>query len=258
MRPPDSPPVHVENLTLAFGDKVIQRGITFTVKRGDIFIIMGGSGSGKTTLLKHIVGLIRPAAGRVWIGSESLWDQGEERRFEILRRFGILYQTGALWSSMTLGENIALPLESFTRLGREEIREVVALKLSLVGLAGCEDYYPAQLSGGMKKRAGRARAMALDPEILFFDEPSSGLDPINARRLDDLILELRGSLGATVVVVTHELASILGIGDDSVFLDAESQTPLAAGRPRDLLDNTTDRRVRAFLTREADLNREPS
>jgi phospholipid/cholesterol/gamma-HCH transport system ATP-binding protein len=254
--PPSPPPVRVENLTMAYGEQIIQRNLTFSVRRGDIFIIMGGNGSGKSTLLKHLVGLIRPAGGRIRLGPDSLWDADEDKHLDILRRFGILYQGGALWSSLTLGENIALALESGRRLEPGEIRELVSLKLALVGLAGCEDYYPAELSGGMKKRAGLARALALDPEILFFDEPSSGLDPVNARRMDDLILELRDSLGATFVVVTHELASLLAIGDDSIFLDAQSRSALASGRPRDLLDNTRDPRVRSFLNREPALNPE--
>jgi phospholipid/cholesterol/gamma-HCH transport system ATP-binding protein len=241
---------------MAYGEQIIQRNLTFSVRRGDIFIIMGGNGSGKSTLLKHLVGLIRPAGGRIRLGPDSLWDADEDKHLDILRRFGILYQGGALWSSLTLGENIALALESGRRLEPGEIRELVSLKLALVGLAGCEDYYPAELSGGMKKRAGLARALALDPEILFFDEPSSGLDPVNARRMDDLILELRDSLGATFVVVTHELASLLAIGDDSIFLDAQSRSALASGRPRDLLDNTRDPRVRSFLNREPALNPE--
>jgi phospholipid/cholesterol/gamma-HCH transport system ATP-binding protein len=166
-----------------------------------------------------------------------------------MRRFGLLFQSGALWSSMTLAENVALPLEEYTDLSSEEVRERVSLKLALVGLAGFEGYYPSEISGGMKKRAGLARAMALDPDILFFDEPSAGLDPISAHLLDDLILELRDSLGATVVVVTHELASIFAIGNNSVFLDPETKTMIAAGAPNKLLEESTDPKVRNFLTR---------
>jgi phospholipid/cholesterol/gamma-HCH transport system ATP-binding protein len=169
-----------------------------------------------------------------------------------MRHFGVLYQSGALWSSMTLAENIALPLEEYTRLPQAEIAELVSFKLALVGLAGFEGYYPREISGGMKKRAGLARAMALDPDILFFDEPSAGLDPISSRQLDDLILELRDSLGATVVVVTHELASIFAIGSNSVFLDAETRTMIATGDPRQLRDQSDDPRVRRFLTRGED------
>lgn len=246
-----SPCIAVRDLTMAYGPEVIQRDLSFTVDRGDIFIIMGGSGCGKSTLLRHLVGLMPPAQGQVLYGGEDFWAAAPERQREILRRFGVLYQGGALWSSMTLAENVALPLEEYTLLPREEIRERVSLKLALVGLAGFEDYYPSELSGGMKKRAGLARAMALDPDILFFDEPSAGLDPISAHLLDDLILELRASLGATVVVVTHELASIFAIGTNSVFLDSETRTMIAAGDPKKLLAATDDPKVRNFLTRGA-------
>jgi phospholipid/cholesterol/gamma-HCH transport system ATP-binding protein len=237
------------DLTLAYGDTVIQQDLTFAVHQGDIFVIMGGSGCGKSTLLRHLIGLRSPAMGQVFYGEENFWEASPERREHLLSRIGILYQSGALWSSLTLGENVALPLKTWTTLAAEEIRELVAVKLALVGLAGFEDHYPAELSGGMRKRAGLARAMALDPDLLFFDEPSSGLDPLSARRLDDLILQLRDSLGATVVVVTHELASIFAIGTNGVFLDAESRTMLAAGDPKRMLAETSDPRVRQFLTR---------
>ncbi len=175
-----------------------------------------------------------------------------QSREGLLRRFGVLYQSGALWSSMTLAENIGLPLGEFTDLKPAQIREIASLKLALVGLEGFEDFYPSEISGGMQKRAGLARAMALDPEILFFDEPSAGLDPISSRLLDDLILELRENLGATIVVVTHELASIFTIANNSVFLDAESRTQIATGDPHDMLANSQDPRVRKFLTRGAE------
>lgn len=233
---------------MAYGSFVIQRDLSFTVNRGDIFIIMGGSGCGKSTLLRHLIGLKEPAAGRVLYDGVSFWDADPDDREAIMRRLGILYQSGALWSSMTLAENVALPLGEYTKLGRSEIKELVSLKLSLVGLAGFEEFYPAEISGGMRKRAGLARAMALDPDVLFFDEPSAGLDPISARRLDELILELRDSLGATVVVVTHELASIFAIGNNSVFLDAETRTMIASGDPHRLLENGNPK-VRSFLTR---------
>jgi len=243
------PPITVKNLTMAYGNFVLMRDINFTVNHGDIFIIMGGSGSGKSTLLRHMLGLIEPAKGEVWYGDFN-FSKGElQQREEMLRHFGVLYQSGALWSSMTLAENVGLPLGEFTDLSDEEIHEVASLKLALVGLKGFEGYYPSQISGGMQKRAGLARAIALDPEILFFDEPSAGLDPISSRLLDDLILELRDNLGATVVVVTHELASIFAIGNNSVFLDAESKTMIAHGDPKDLLAHCTDPRVRTFLTR---------
>jgi len=234
---------------MAYGSVVIQRDLTFTVRRGDIFIIMGGSGSGKSTLLRHLIGLQAPAQGEVWYDGQSLWQAEPDERERIMRRFGVLYQSGALWSSMTLAENVALPLEQYTNLSPSQIRDLVSFKLALVGLEGFEAYYPSELSGGMQKRAGLARAMALDPDMLFFDEPSAGLDPISSRRLDDLILELRDSLGATVVVVTHELASIFTIGTNSVFLDADTKTMIAQGHPKTLLAESQDPKVRQFLTR---------
>ena len=241
--------VLVSNLTMAYGDRVIQRDLTFTVNRGDIFIIMGGSGCGKSTLLRHLIGLQQPAAGEVAYNGVDFWGVSPDERQRIIRRFGVLYQSGALWSSMTLAENIALPLEEYTPLSRAEIADQVALKLALVGLAGFGDYYPSEISGGMKKRAGLARAIALDPDILFFDEPSAGLDPISSRMLDDLIVELRDSLGATVVAVTHELSSIFAIGTNSVFLDAGTGTMVASGHPKRLLAESEDSRVLNFLTR---------
>lgn len=241
--------VRVAGLDMAYGDFVVQRGLDFAVRRGEIFIIMGGSGCGKSTLLRHLIGLKEPAAGEVYFDGMNLWRATPEERSRLLLRMGILYQSGALWSSMTLAENIALSLTAHTRLNRKEIAELVSLKLALVGLAGFEEFYPAELSGGMQKRAALARAMALDPEILFFDEPSAGLDPISARRLDELILHLRDSLGSTVVIVTHELASILGIGTDSIFLDTEAKTIIARGNPKELLAHTDQPTVREFLTR---------
>ena len=234
---------------MAYGDFVIQRNLNFTIFHGDIFIIMGPSGCGKSTLLKHLVGLKPPARGEVLFGAQNFWNAEPEEQERLMRRFGILYQSGALWSSMTLAENVALPLGEFTDLSSAEINSVASLKLALVGLAGFEDFYPSEISGGMRKRAGLARAMALDPEILFFDEPSAGLDPVSSRLLDDLILELRDSLGATIAVVTHELPSIFAIGDNSVFLDTESRTMIAQGDPRKLRDECPDPRVRNFLLR---------
>jgi phospholipid/cholesterol/gamma-HCH transport system ATP-binding protein len=243
------PHIAVKNLTMAYGSFVIQRDLTFSILRGDIFIIMGGSGCGKSTLLRHLIGLRAPAAGEVLIDGESFWSASPEAQERLKRRFGVLFQSGALWSSMTLAENVALPLEQYTALNPERIQKQVSLKLALVGLAGFEDYYPSQISGGMQKRAGLARAMALDPDILFFDEPSAGLDPISSRLLDELIIELRDSLGATIVVVTHELASIFTIGNNSVFLDADSKTMIASGDPKRLRDESPDPKVRTFLTR---------
>lgn len=244
--------IEVQDLTMAYGSFVIQRHLDFTINSGDIFIIMGGSGCGKSTLLRNMVGLQAPAGGSVLYSGANFWDSGPVERKNIMKRFGILYQSGALWSSMTLAENVALPLQEYTRLRPAEIRDLVSFKLSLVGLAGFEEFYPSEISGGMRKRAGIARAMALDPDILFFDEPSAGLDPISARRLDELILDLRDSLGATVVVVTHELASIFAIGDNSVFLDAETRTMIAVGNPKKLLEESRDPKIRSFLTRGGD------
>lgn len=236
---------------MAYGSFVLQRDLNFTIDRGDVFIIMGGSGCGKSTLLRHLVGLKEPAQGQVFYGGTSFWEAPPDVRNDLMRRFGILYQSGALWSSMTLAENVALPLTQYTDLDAREIKALVELKLALVGLAGFEDFHPSEISGGMRKRAGLARAMALDPDILFFDEPSAGLDPISARRLDDLILELRDSLGATIIVVTHELASIFAIGNNSVFLDAETRTMIASGDPHRLLAECENFTVRQFLTRGA-------
>ena len=241
--------IRVEDLSMAYGSFVVQRDLDFAIRRGEVFIIMGDSGCGKSTLLRHMIGLRKPAKGKVFYDHDDFWAASPEEREGLMRRFGVLYQSGALWSSMTLAENVALPLQQYTRLTRGEITDLVALKLALVGLAGFEEFYPSEISGGMQKRAGLARAMALDPEVLFFDEPSAGLDPISSRRLDDLMLELRDSLGTTIVVVTHELASIFTIGDNSVFLDAESRTQVAVGNPKQLRDETTIPKVRTFLRR---------
>jgi len=243
------PAITIKALTMAYGSFVLQRDLSFTITRGDIFVIMGGNGCGKSTLLRHMVGLKPPASGSIWYGEENFWELSEEDRARVVRKTGILYQTGALWSSMTLAENVALPLLHYTNLPPAIIRDLVAFKLSLVGLAGFEEFYPAELSGGMRKRASLARAIALDPEILFFDEPSAGLDPISARILDELILELRESLGATLVVVTHDLASIYTIATNSVFLDGDSKTMLATGNPKTLLQECTNETVLNFLSR---------
>ena len=247
--------VTVRDLTMAYGSFVLMRDLNFDIARGAIFVIMGGSGCGKSTLLKHMIGLLEPAKGEVLYDGESFTAASPERRLEMLRRFGVTYQQSALWSSMTLAENVSLPLEEYTELAPADIREIACLKLALVGLKGFEDYYPSQISGGMRKRAGLARAIALDPGVLFFDEPSAGLDPISSRLLDDLILALRDSLGSTVVVVTHELASIFSIGDDSVFLDAESRTMIARGNPKELLRHSDQPTVHRFLTRGEEMER---
>jgi phospholipid/cholesterol/gamma-HCH transport system ATP-binding protein len=248
----ESPPeahIEVKDLTMAYGSFVVQQDLNFTIRRGDIFIIMGDSGCGKSTLLRHMVGLKRPARGQVLYESKDFWAADPVERKGFMRNFGMSYQGSALWSSMTLAENIALPLQEYTDLNAADRREIAQLKLALVGLAGFEDYYPSEISGGMMKRAGLARAMALDPDILYFDEPSAGLDPISSRLLDDLILQLRDSLGATVVIVTHELASIFAIGNNSVFLDAEKKTMTATGDPKQLRDESSDPKIHRFLTR---------
>ena len=245
------PRISVRDLTMAYGDFVLMRGLTFDVRRGDVFVIMGGSGCGKSSLLRHMIGLHEPAKGEILYDGDSFTNAEPEHRDELLRRMGVLYQQGALWSSMTLAENVALPLGEYTKLSAHEIREVACMKLALVGLKGFEDFYPSQISGGMRKRAGLARAMALDPDILFFDEPSAGLDPISSRLLDELILHMRDALGATVVMVTHELASIFAIGNNSVFLDAETRTMLDYGDPQRLLTGSDHELVRRFLSRSA-------
>jgi len=221
-----TPVLRVENLKLSYGDYEVLNEVSFEVRDGSCLVIMGGSGCGKSTLLKSLVGLLEPAEGEVYFDSRNLWASSMEDREEILRGFGVLFQGGALWSSMNLLENVSLPLETYTDLSESEVARVAEYKLGLVGLSGYEEFYPSQLSGGMKKRAGLARAMALDPKVLFFDEPSAGLDPLSSRRLDDLINELKESLGMTFVVVSHELASIFEIADDSIFLDAKSKTLL--------------------------------
>jgi phospholipid/cholesterol/gamma-HCH transport system ATP-binding protein len=244
----DAAHIEVRDLTVAFGDFVVQRDLNFTINKGDIFIIMGGSGCGKSTLMRALIGLQRPARGNVLFDGEEFWTVDQNRQEQMKRRLGVMFQGGALWSSLTLAENIALPLTEYTSMPRRLIDEIVSFKLALVGLASFEDFYPSELSGGMKKRAGLARSIALDPEILIIDEPSSGLDPLTARRLDDLILELRDSLGTTIVVISHELASILGIGNNSIFLDGDTHTTLNTGNPQEALRSGPPK-VRQFLSR---------
>ena len=241
--------IRFESVTVGYGGRPVQQDLDFTIRRGDIFAIMGPSGCGKSTLMRSAIGLLRPSAGRILYGEDSFWDVGLERQRILMRAFGVMYQGGALWSAMSLAENIALPLMEFMELPDEPAREIASLKLALVGLAGFEDYYPSEVSGGMRKRAAIARAMALDPETLFLDEPSAGLDPISSRLLDELVVRLRDSLGTTIVIVSHELYSILSICDNSVFLDTETSTMLASGDPRLLRDESDNPRVREFLTR---------
>jgi len=241
--------IEIRDLTMAFGSFVVMRNINAKIKRAEIFIIMGGSGCGKSTLLRHMIGLKAPAQGDIFYDGAPFWQSSDEARQRLLRSFGVLYQSGALWSSMTLAENVSLPLGEYTDLSAADILDIARLKLALVGLKGFEEYYPAEISGGMCKRAGLARALALDPDVLFFDEPSAGLDPISSRNLDRLILQLRDSLGATFVVVTHDLQSIFAIADNAAFLDTNTRTMRAQGNPRDLLKQSADPSVREFLTR---------
>jgi len=244
-----APEIEVRGLTMAYGSVVVMRNLDFAVRPREIFIVMGDSGCGKSTLLRHLIGLQEPSSGEILYRGVNFTRTDDEAREAMMRGFGVLYQSSALWTSMTLAENVGLPLAEFTDLSPSEIQEIASLKLALVGLKGFEDYYPNEISGGMQKRAGVARAIALDPAILFFDEPTAGLDPTSSRMLDDLILELRASLGATVVVVTHELASIFTIGDNCIFLDIETRTIGARGNPKELLRHTDNPRVRRFLTR---------
>ena len=234
---------------MRYGSRLIQRDLNFTVRRGDIFVIMGGSGCGKTTLLKHMIGLYHPSSGDIKYRGKSFFSATKRQQRAMRRNWGITYQSGALFSAMTLAENIAVPLQQYTKLSAREIRELAGYKLSLVGLGGYEDYYPEQISGGQQKRAGLARAIALDPGILFFDEPSAGLDPVSAQLLDELIVELSASLNATVVMVTHELASIFAVATDAIYLDAAEKTMLDHGDPKVLLKSSSHPEVRRFLSR---------
>ena len=241
--------IEIRDLTMAYGNFVIQRDLNFDVNRGDIFVIMGGSGCGKSTLLKHMLGLIVPSTGDILYNGESFVNASTTLQGEMRQRWGITYQSGGLFSAMTLAENIALPLQLYTNYSTAEVADILAYKLALVGLAGYQEYYPSEISGGMRKRAALARAIALDPEILFFDEPSAGLDPISSRLLDELIVEMQESLGATVVMVTHELPSIFDIATNSVYLDANSRTMIAYGNPKHLRDHSDQPVVRQFLAR---------
>ncbi len=245
----DQTVIRVEDLTMAYDEEVIQRDISFQVRKGDIFVIMGGSGCGKSTLLRHLIGLQTPAHGKIYYEGQDFEEMSSAEKSQLLKRMGILYQSGALWSSLTLEENISLPLVYHTSLSSEMIRELALFKLSLVSLSGYEGFYPSEISGGMRKRAALARAIALDPEFLFFDEPSAGLDPISASHLDELILEIRESMGTTVVMVSHDLASIYTVASNSVFLDTASKTMLATGKPRELLRDTDNPVLTAFLSR---------
>ena len=242
--------LHARDLAVGYGSTPVQHAISFDVAAGSIFAIMGGSGCGKSTLLKALIGLLKPSRGKLLVGEEDYWAAEPERRAEIGRRFGVLFQGGALWSSMTALQNVALPMEMFSKLPPARIAALAYMKLALVGLETGQDAMPADLSGGMRKRVGLARALALEPDMLFLDEPSAGLDPISSRRLDDLIVLLRDGFGVTVVMVSHELPSLLAICDDGIFLDAETQMPIAHGAPRDLRESCSHPTVHAFLHRE--------
>lgn len=243
------PAIDVAELTCAYDGRTILKNVSFRVEKGEIFFVIGGSGCGKSTLLRNMIGIQTPAAGSVEFFGESFTTARAERRQELLKTFGVLYQGGALWTSLTLRQNVELPLEEYTTLSRREREEIATLKLAQVGLVGSEDYYPSEISGGMRKRAGLARALALDPAILFLDEPSAGLDPITSRRLDDLVLQIRDMLGTTMVVVSHELASIFSIADRVIMLDREEQGIVAEGTPQALAKDSPDPRVLEFMRR---------
>lgn len=241
--------IEVKGLSVGYGDYVLLHDADYVVNKGDIFIIMGGSGCGKSSMLRVLTGLIPPLKGSVVINGTDIATASVREVQKIREKSGILYQGGALFSSMTLAENIMLPLQQYSDYSPQTIRELAELKLALVGLKGFGDFYPSEISGGMKKRAGLARALALDPDIVYFDEPSAGLDPISSHNLDDLIIEINRSLGTTIVVVTHELASIFAIGNNSIFLDASTKTIMAKGNPKELLKNPPNEAVYEFLTR---------
>ena len=245
-----APVIRVERLTAKYGDRVILNDVSCEVRRGEVFVVVGGSGCGKTTLLRHMIGLQRPASGRVFVEGDDLTREDEDGLRRIQQRMGVTFQGGALFGSMTLGENVALPLQEYTALPRETIDLLVRMKLSMVKLTGAEGLLPAELSGGMKKRAALARAVALDPSILFFDEPSAGLDPVISAELDELIVQLNRSLGTTMVVVSHELSSIFTIATRVIMLDPETKNIIAEGDPRELRDHSEDPRVHAFFNRE--------
>ena len=256
------PFVSVKNLAIGYGERIVQQNLSFTINKNDIFFIIGGSGCGKTTLLKSMIGLLPPLNGEVIYTSAqnkgiNFYQADPDTRLDLLKNWGITYQSGALFSSMTLAENVALPLQLYTDLSEKNIAEAVSYKLALVGLGGFEEFYPSELSGGMHKRAGLARALALDPQLLFFDEPSAGLDPISSLRLDQLIVQICQALDSTVIIVSHELPSILSVGTNCVFLDAQSKTMLDAGDPKELARNSQQEKVIQFLNRAENSSSQP-
>ncbi len=246
------PVIRAEGLSVAFGANTVFKDVTFEVRRGEIFVILGGSGCGKSTLLKALIGLVPLAAGQAWLlGEELAAARDDAARRALLRRIGVMWQSGALFGSMTLAENVELPIEEHTDLPRPAREALARAKLGLVGLGDAAGRLPAEISGGMAKRAGIARAMALDPPLLFLDEPSAGLDPITSAGLDKLIQDIARETGTTFVVVTHELQSILAIGDRCIMLDKQARGMIAEGDPRRLREESTHPTVRAFFRREA-------
>jgi len=245
------PIIQVRDLRVGYGDVIILDHVSFNVYEGEVFVILGGSGCGKSTLLKAIIGLIPPQSGQIILDGDEISTEDEAKLQAVLRKIGVLYQGAALFGSMTIAENVALPIEEYTTLSRESVDTLVRMKLGLVNLQGYENYFPSELSGGMKKRAGLARAMALNPKILFFDEPSAGLDPITSAELDDLILHLNRSLGTTMVIVTHELESIFTLAQRIIMLDKNSKGIIAEGDPRYLRDHSQNPFVKRFFNRRA-------
>ncbi|MFA6567224.1 MAG: ATP-binding cassette domain-containing protein [Victivallales bacterium] len=243
------PAIQAIDLTVGYGDTVVLENINFSIERGEIFVVIGGSGCGKSTILKHLIGLYEPMRGDILVNGKSIVKASPSGKRRMMRTFGVLYQSSALFSALSIAENIALPIEEYTDLSEDEICARVNEKLSLVGLYGAGSKMPAELSGGMKKRAALARAMALDPEILFFDEPSTSLDPVTAAMLDRLIIDLRNRLGTTMVIVTHDLDSIFAISDRVIMLDKETKSIIARGKPSEIRENNPDPTVKEFLFR---------
>lgn len=242
--------IRVENLTVRYGDNTILENVSFSVQRGEIFVIAGGSGCGKSTLLKHIIGLEKPTSGRIFINNIDTSSAEENEMQQLRKGIGMLFQGSALFGSMTVGENVALALTEFTDLSRNTIELIVKMRLGMVELSGYENHFPSELSGGMKKRAGIARAMVMEPEILFLDEPSAGLDPITSVELDNLINNINVGTGTTMIIVTHELETIFNIAHRIIMLDKSKKGIIAEGNPRELKENTDNSRVRNFFNRQ--------